>query len=48
MQVITDNFVLLLLNMGCSSNWRSIPFLIPLPAAGSGLSRSPFMFSAVS
>jgi len=42
MQVITDNFVLLLLNMGCTSNWRSIPlsipFLIPTSAAGSGLS----------
>jgi len=38
--------------MGCTSNWRSIPlsipFLIPLPAAGSGLSWSHFMFPAVS
>jgi hypothetical protein len=29
MLVVTDNFLLLLPNLGCTSNWRSIPFPIP-------------------
>jgi len=47
-EVLTDNFLLLQLYLGCTSNQRSISFWISPLAAGSGALRSPSLFSEVS
>ena len=47
-EILTDNFLLLQLYLGCTSNQRSISFSISPLAAGSVALRSPPLFSEVS